>query len=140
MEVDVGLRYRADVPRALALIVSSCLGCISLDLFSDDVERAREDTHLPPPLIGPGGTTTGTDSMTPLLLNRDGHAGDGGGLANDTTVTCETHCDCPAAQDCINRICVRGTLSIYCCTQLGCPAGATCWFSDGVAGACPLHP
>ena len=121
---------------AFVAFLSLALGCIEVTIPSDDdgsgVDGSIDGTVNP----GTGGTTAAGPDPGPDLENV---TGTGGGMTTgeiELPDSCESHCDCPPAYDCINLRCVQGDEAIQCCSHPGCPPGEACWSKDGTPGEC----
>jgi hypothetical protein len=112
------------------IALCSCVG-VTLEPTQDTVTPLDawpvEDTFTP--------MDATTDGVVPDLILVDAPVNDDS-RSNDW-IPCDTHCDCPVGQDCINDRCVEGSQAIHCCGALDCPAGEDCWTKDGMPGICP---
>ena len=49
---------------------------------------------------------------------------------------CKSPCDCRQGQDCYQGQCVGVFPAVYCCDNVGCPTGQTCYDKNNKAGTC----
>jgi hypothetical protein len=50
---------------------------------------------------------------------------------------CKSPCDCQQGRDCYKGQCIQVFPAVYCCSNVGCPAGQACFDSNNTAGVCP---
>jgi hypothetical protein len=52
-------------------------------------------------------------------------------------IPCGHHCDCPQGMSCTLGKCIKGSSTVYCCDNLGCPKEAACVKRAGSSAQCP---
>ncbi|MFT5433435.1 MAG: hypothetical protein ACI9OJ_004141 [Myxococcota bacterium] len=119
------------------IIAALTVGCIGVTIPAEETSGEDTGSSTGTPVVTPdgqpplGGPDAGSGTLTPTDT---GQADDDAGV--ELPPSCDTHCDCPPAFDCINHVCVTGKQPTQCCSHPKCPPGDLCWTAGGVKGVC----
>jgi hypothetical protein len=53
---------------------------------------------------------------------------------------CQSACECPQGEACVDGVCALGAAPVFCCEQDECPDGGLCTSTDGLSSLCGATP